>query len=833
MKRLLTFTLTLSLLLTVALWQVSHKVQAAAPFATITVTNTNDSGAGSLRQAIADAAAGDTINFNLANCPCTITLTSGELIIDKSLTIQGLGADQLSVSGNNNSRVFNVFGDDVTIDGLSVVQGNGVGGLNQRGGAIVHQLNGTLTVSHCVLSNNLMSFYSPGSFGGGIHNEGGTVNIVATNITNNRSVWGSGVYQNGGTMNITDSIISGNSSRGGVGGGVYNTATLTTSRSSISGNVGYDEGGGIYNEGVLRLTQTTVSLNKLELGNVTGAGGGIYNASTANALILNSTISSNNVPARNVLGGGVFTQGSLTLVNSTITANRGSSAGGLRCFSGSTCVAANTIIAGNFFANGQSPFDVNGTVHSLGNNLFGTGSALQLTGDLTTNLLNLNARLGPLADNGGPTLTHALLPDSPAINAGNSALAVDENNQSLTTDQRGMGYARLIGNTVDIGAVEHNVAPTIAASTVSLAAGSSTNNVSLALVNDIDTAADALSVTATPLSGSGVTLSGLSVASDGNVTATATTACNATEASFKLRVTDTGSLFAETTLTINVTPENTPPDTTLTSTPAQLSGANVSFSCTGMDNCTLSSFECKLDNGAWTACTSPQSYSSLSNGAHTFAVRAKDAAGNVDATPATYAWQVFVNTCGTTVNPATLAAPQIGLPYVQILSASPLGSYMFSVLAGTLPPGVQLTNVLGIYSLVGLPTTPGTYTFTLKAKKNNANCEGMRSYTVTIAPTVAPILNCVMKNANGTYTAKFGYDNTTGAAIMIPVGANNSFTPGAQNRGQVTTFQPGRVNNAFSVTFTANGSNLGTWILKGPDGVTRSVNITTATLGCP
>ncbi len=832
MKRLLTFTLTLSLLLTVALWRVNHKAQAAAPFATITVTNTNDSGAGSLRQAIADAAAGDTINFNLANCPCTITLTSGELIIDKSLTIQGLGADQLSVSGNNNSRVFNVFGDEVTLDGLSVIQGNGVGGFNQRGGAIVHQLNGTLTVSHCVLSNNLMTFNLPGSFGGGIHNEGGTINIVATNITNNRSVWGSGVYQNGGTMNITDSVISDNSSWGGFGGGVYNTATLKISRSSISNNIGYDGGGGIYNVGVLRLTQTTVSLNKVVVSNVTGTGGGIYNTSTGNALLINSTISSNNIPVRNVIGGGIYTSGSLTLINSTITANRGASAGGLRCFSGSTCVAANTIIAGNFFGNSQSPFDVNGSVHSLGNNLFGTGNNLHLTGDLTTNLLNLDARLGPLADNGGPTLTHALLPDSPAINAGSNALAVDENNQSLTTDQRSTGYARRIGNTVDIGAVEYNVAPTIAASNVSLAAGGSTNNVSLALVNDVDTPADVLSITATQLSGSGVTLSGISIASDGNVTATATTACDATEASFKLRVTDTGSLFAEATLTVNVTPEITPPDTTLTSTPAQLSGANVSFSFTGTDNCTVASFECQLDNGSWAACTSPQSFSNLANGAHTFAVRAKDAAGNVDPTPATYAWQVFVNTCGTTVNPATLATPQIGLPYLQTLSASPLGSYSFSLFAGALPPGVQLVNVLGIYSLVGIPTTPGTYTFTLKAKKNNANCEGIRSYTVTIAPTVAPLLNCVVKNANGTYTAKFGYDNTTGAAITIPVGANNYFTPGAQNRGQVTTFQPGRVNNAFSVTFSANGSNLGIWILKGPDGVTRPVNITTATLGC-
>jgi len=79
----------------------------SAHAATLTVTNTDDSGAGSLRQAILDAAAGDTVDFNLSGCPCTITLTSGELIIDKSLTIQGPGASQLTVSGGNGSRVFN------------------------------------------------------------------------------------------------------------------------------------------------------------------------------------------------------------------------------------------------------------------------------------------------------------------------------------------------------------------------------------------------------------------------------------------------------------------------------------------------------------------------------------------------------------------------------------------------------------------------------------------------------------------------------------------------------------------------------------------------------
>lgn len=379
----------------------------------------------------------------------------------------------------------------------------------------------------------------------------------------------------------------------------------------------------------------------------------------------------------------------------------------------------------------------------------------------------------------------------------------------------------------------HYTPPVVASQPVQISAGSPVTRLIIASARDAEDEEPVLSVAARPQSGVGVTVNNISVDRFGNVTADVTAACNATASTFLLRVSDSSTLVAETKLSVNVTPDAAPPDTRLTSVPAAVSGASASFSFTGTDNCTLAGFECKLDNGGWATCTSSQSYSALVNGAHTFQVRAKDATGNVDPTPATYTWQAFTATCATTVGPTSLPNPVIGLPYAQPLSASPSGNYTFSLLAGQLPPGLQLVTALGATTLAGLPTTPGTYNFTLKAKKSNANCEGARSYTVTIAPTVAPLLNCVMRNANGSYTAWFGYDNTTGAPLTIPVGANNYFTPGTQNRGQATVFQPGRVNNAFSVTFAANGSNLGVWIVKGPDGVTRPLNITTATLGCP
>jgi hypothetical protein len=190
------------------------------------------------------------------------------------------------------------------------------------------------------------------------------------------------------------------------------------------------------------------------------------------------------------------------------------------------------------------------------------------------------------------------------------------------------------------------------------------------------------------------------------------------------------------------------------------------------------------------------------------------------------------NACVITVKPATLKQPYVAVPYLEILSAQPAGSYTFSVSSGALPPGLKLVSAVGVSSIAGLPTTPGAYSFTIKVKKSNASCEQTIPYSLTVPATIVPLLQCVDRNSNGGYLARFGYDNTTGGAVTIPVGSANYFTPGSQNRGQPTVFQPGHVNNAFSVTLNANGSNLAIWLLRGPDGVLRPLNVTTATLGC-
>ena len=194
--------------------------------------------------------------------------------------------------------------------------------------------------------------------------------------------------------------------------------------SSVSGNTAGNVGG-IYNLGIADLTNSTVSGNTANLN-----GGGIYNSSstllTIRLTITSSTISGNT--ATNGIGGGIYNN------QATLT---------------------NTIIAGNSLGN-DCVIDSFGTITSLGHNLDSDGTCgLNGPGDLSN---VVDPKLGPLADNGGPTLTHALLPGSPAIDSGDdSVLGVPHN---LTTDQRGPGFPRLQGAHVDIGAYEAAPAPT-------------------------------------------------------------------------------------------------------------------------------------------------------------------------------------------------------------------------------------------------------------------------------------------------------------------------------------------------------------------------------------
>ena len=250
--------------------------------ATITVLNTNDSGAGSLRAAIAGAASGDTINFQ-AGVSGTITLTSGELLINKSLTISGPGAGVISVSGNNASRVFHVEDaganapDTVAISGLTIT-----GGLTA----------------------------DPSGQGGGLYIVGENITLDRVNIVGN-SAWGNGADGGGGVY------FNG----AAVGGEAPSSFTLTNS--AVSGNTALNagRGGGVFILNSQASAPATLQ-NDTITGNVAlGAAGGGVMASGSTLSILNSTIVGN-TSINSLSGGGIRIQTSaLTLTDSIIFGN--------------------------------------------------------------------------------------------------------------------------------------------------------------------------------------------------------------------------------------------------------------------------------------------------------------------------------------------------------------------------------------------------------------------------------------------------------------------------------------------------------------------------------
>jgi hypothetical protein len=380
---------------------------------TLTVTTLDDSGAGSLRDAIAAAAAGDTIAFDDALRGGTIALTGGELAIPGDLTIQGPGADQLTVSSGHHGRVFAVEpGVTARIADLTIADGNVFGAPFQEvfGGGVLNE--GTLTLSCRTLSGN-----SAAPFG---YADGG------------------GVANHRGTLTVSGCTLSGNSANYLGGGGIFNYSTLAVRASTLSDNsttpYGSAPGGGICNDGVLTLSNSTLSGNS-----AAGAGGGIYTET----------------------GG----YPGMVLTNVTITANRantvgvGAHGGGVYVYRfspyGMVPVLHNTLIAGNFNGpSGSSRDDVYGTVNFASDyNLIGDGTGLTGIADgVRGNLVGsaecpIDPLLGPLQDNGGPTRTHALLAGSPARGGGSTAYASD-------FDQRGPGFPRVVGGRIDIGAYQ-------------------------------------------------------------------------------------------------------------------------------------------------------------------------------------------------------------------------------------------------------------------------------------------------------------------------------------------------------------------------------------------
>jgi beta-glucanase (GH16 family) len=366
------------------------RLELLPPPTEIVVTNLDDSGTGSLRQALADIAIGGTITFDPGLAGGTISLTTGPLVPGNNVTIDASAAPGLTVSGGGIDRVLIVEA-GVTVDISHLIVADGYGW--QLAGGILN--NGALSLDHVTVTGNTMAT-DAGDFwqgGGGIYNgEGATLELVDSSVVDNTAGWS--------------------------GGGVYSffNTNSTIVRSTISGNLSNDVGGGIRMLG--------------------------------NATIVNSTISGNT--STGWYGGAIFhTDGVMEILNSTIANNIGPDWAPSAIFLGSyssfvpELTLTNTIITGNqWYACEQ--YASGGTVSLIsgGHNLVQDDSCNPVASDL----IGGDAGIGPLADNGGPTLTHALLAASPAIDTADGAVCP-------ATDQRGI--ARPQGAGCDVGAYEY------------------------------------------------------------------------------------------------------------------------------------------------------------------------------------------------------------------------------------------------------------------------------------------------------------------------------------------------------------------------------------------
>ncbi len=404
--------------------------QLAPARVTFIVSNTNDSGPGSLRDYVEAnnlLGGGNRIEFALP-AYSSIILSSGALGVFQDVNISGPGVDQLSLSGNHASRVFTIRGSTrsykgvpSTISGVSIVD-SFAGGLQHGGG--LYQEGGALNIVDCLFNGNTADY------GGAIYSKLGTISVSNSTFRDNRATSGGAVYNAPGSrLTIINSNFSSNSAE--AGGGLYAASVVFVNGSSFVNNSASGQGGGIAGFGT-----SIIIANSTFSGNTANTGGGIDSRGVNFSItrLINVTLAGNGA----AIGGGVYSLNRFSLNN--------------------TIVAKNTA---------QSGPDIYGMVFSSGHDLVGDSTDSEVTG-LLNNLIGtaenpIDPLLAPLGYYGSATLTQPLLPGSPAINAGdNSLLSISPSvfGGPLNYDQRGASYDRVINDTVDIGAFESDPSQT-------------------------------------------------------------------------------------------------------------------------------------------------------------------------------------------------------------------------------------------------------------------------------------------------------------------------------------------------------------------------------------
>ena len=405
----------------------------SSPAAVWPVTSCADDGsAGTLRAAAEAAGEGDTIDLTSLTCS-TITLAQGAIpLLLNDVAIIGPGANALAIDGAGSDRVLIHPGNGtLTVTALTLRNGAAnIGGYKITGGGCIAS-SGYLVLDHSVVRDCQAS--AEGVYGGGIF--AATVTMYTSTLSGSvalgqnpntgTAAFGGGVYT--AYVNIVDSTISGNRAAHDlgdgqqsydIGGGIFTNFGGSIRSSTIDNNYSYGFGGGVaaFN-GVINIANSTVSGNTAK----TRGGGGLDLRVFYGETISNSTITANTAPA----GGGILLRGRPDQFE-----------------------LQSTLVGGNTAASGADVGSEQPTTLVGSNNLVVIADANVTLPGATLRAAPL---LLPLAANGGPTRTHGLAPDSPAIDAGNNLAA-------LVTDQRGAGFPRVLGAAADIGAFEGVVA---------------------------------------------------------------------------------------------------------------------------------------------------------------------------------------------------------------------------------------------------------------------------------------------------------------------------------------------------------------------------------------
>jgi CSLREA domain-containing protein len=712
-----------------------------------------------------------TINFSVTG---TISLATALPNLDHpNLTISGPGASSLTVqrstvSGTGNFRIFFINGGKtVAISGLTITNGMLVG--SGAGGGVRNL--GTLSLTNCVISNNTAT-----GQGGGVHSNGSlslTDCIVSGNTTTNPiGAFGGGVYVTG-PLTITRCAITNNTSRNGAGIAVFDS-TATISDSTVSGNIASNEAGGV----IVQRATTTLS---------------------------NCTISGNTANGSEIAGGVLHTgstgeTSSLTLINCTVTGNAGNNgAGVISVSSSSTSIVTqlkNTLVAGNT-GNNFGTTGTNASLTSQGNNLDSDGTSgftNGMNGDIVGTIGSpINALLAALGNYGGPTQTQALLPGSPAINAGT-------NTGTPATDQR--GSARL--GVTDIGAFESQ------GFTLAVTSGNNQSavvNTAFALPLKVTVTAsgsepvDGGKVTFTPPgSGASATVAGSPVTIASGMATTGTVTANSVTGTYNVAASANGAAAA-----VSFSLTNTCQTITVTNPGTNTGTANSAFSATftqtGGIGMTTFSTASTLPTGITLASNGLLSGTPTQTGSFPITVKATDS-NNCMGTSVGYTLTINCQTI--TVNSPGTNTGTTGTPFSQTFTQTGgIGTTNFST-ASTLPTGITLSTG-GLLS--GTPTQSGVFPITIKATDANG-CMGTASYTLTInqAPafTSANTTTFTVNTASSFTITTSGFPTVTTITQMGALPSGVMFTNNGNGTATLSGTPAVGSNGNYPLTLTAS-----------------------------